>query len=140
MESLKLVDRTDTPMAIDLRTVDRNIAQAKADLAFWENLRAALIDPRVLELVRDDSASQRPSYGDLKRAVYAVLPAFGEEGVPTAKLVELMQEDGFIFQSKTPGVSVNEALNTLNDEGKAFITGRRGVTKFWTRGESKTPA
>ena len=35
-----------------------------------------------------------------------------------------MQARGYTFRSKTPAVSVNEALQTLKSEGKTVLTGK----------------
>ncbi|MDR3735206.1 MAG: hypothetical protein P4L10_06675 [Acidobacteriaceae bacterium] len=131
-------------MTIDLKTIESNLAKAKLDVLFWEKARAVFSDPRVAavvgsaELVQprptllEQVTAQKP-YGELKRRVYALLPGFEDDGLTTSAIVGMMQNAGYIFASKYPPISVNEALVTLAGEGKARIVGKRGVSNLWTR-------
>ena len=39
-------------------------------------------------------------------------------------IVDIMQAQGYTFRSKTPAISVNEALQTLKNEGKSLLSGK----------------
>jgi hypothetical protein len=127
-------------MMFDLKTIEESLAKAKADVAFWQSAKSVLSDPRMAALAQEGDAPSHRVYGNLKKAVYGVLPGVGEAGMTTAEIVEAMKDDGYVFNSKNHAISVNEALNTLAEKGEAIMVGRNGVAKLWTRGEIKKPA
>jgi len=134
---------------IDLKTINENLANAKADVAFWEKARAVFLDPRIAGIEGERlvlAALPEPSpvgtvqprtYGELKKRVYDALPAWGEAPAGTSKLVAVMERSGYVFASKTPAISVNEALVTLEIEELAFMAVKQGVTRFWTKMQPK---
>lgn len=132
---------------INLKAIDEHIAKAKEDLAFWERARSIFIDPRMAQLDQpsyQDIISLSPlpimsinpvrPYGELKRKVYEHLPSFGAAGIMVVDIVRQMQEQGYVFAAKVPAIAVNEALVSLGDS--AYLAGRRGISKLWTKGES----
>jgi len=90
--------------------------------------------------------------GSLKNYAYQCLPSKGP-GMTPQDLAKEMQERGFVFKSKTPSISVNEALQTLREQRQARIYGRtsnggnlwikdisqssNGLPSFLERGEEK---
>ena len=135
-------------MTIDLRTAEANLVKAREDAAFWENAIKILRDPRISgALPHSDVAgfsfvqapvlpTPRP-YGELKKRVYEALPNWGIAPVNTNQLVDTMERSGFVFTSKTPSISVNEALVNLETEGLAFMAYKSGVSRFWTKTQKK---
>lgn len=133
---------------IDLKHIDEQLAKAKEDVAFWEKARVVFLDPRISQVSRYQtidvlpapapvSVVQRP-YGELKRKVFDTLPEWGiRAGLTTANIVERLTGEGYVFVSKTPAVSVNEALVTLEVEGKAFMFEKVGNTRYWTKAQAK---
>jgi hypothetical protein len=135
-------------MSLDLKTVEANLAKAKEDVRFWEEALRVLRDPRLAEFLTpkapanitsftnitqvDDEPTPivRP-YGELKRRVQAALPPQTGQAVSTAMIVEKMEADGYVFASKTPTISVNEALVNLEKEGIAVVAAQIGPTRFW---------
>jgi hypothetical protein len=133
---------------IDLSHIDEQLAKAKEDVAFWEKARAVFLDPRIAQVSRYQtidvlpspspvSTAQRP-YGELKRKVLDALPGWAL-GVPvsTSKIVETLTSTGYVFASKTPAISVNEALVSLEADGDAFMASKVGNTRFWTKPQPK---
>jgi hypothetical protein len=142
-------------MNFDLQTVKQELEKAKAEVRFWEDALRVLTDPRVAGLVKPTPVTgfvisqspqqavvaaaaniQRP-YGELKRKVFDHLPRWGEHPVTTTQIVERMEAGGYVFASKTPSISVNEALVTLESEERAFMVTKQGITRFWTRTQPK---
>jgi hypothetical protein len=131
---------------IDLKTIDENLAKAKADVTFWETAKALFLDPRIMQAtstkptppMAPPAAGQQPRpYGELKKKVLEALPEWGQPPVSTVMLVLQMEEAGYVFASKTPAISVNEALVGLEAEELAFMVEKRGVTRFWTKMQPK---
>jgi hypothetical protein len=129
---------------IHLKTIDENLAKAKADVTFWETARAVFVDPRIAQVAPTQPALQAASpnhlqrpYGELKKKVLEALPDWGKVAFSTAMLVEQMEKAGYVFASKTPAISVNEALVNLEAEELAFMVEKRGVTRFWTKMQPK---
>jgi hypothetical protein len=136
-------------MTLDINTIEENLAKAKADMEFWEKAKIVLTDPRISGVIDHRAATHSTTvapappvraYGELKKRVYGLLPAYGEGGTTTTEIVEELKADGYVFISKHPGMAVNEALNALEKDKKAYVAAKRGIAKVWTRGERKTPA
>jgi len=139
-------------MTFDLETIEKNLRQAqealesaKADVAYWENFRGILSDPRAAlatksTVVRDirEGAITTRSYGELKNNVFHALPRFDEAPLGTKEIAEVMYSVGFKFQAAKPIVAVNEALKALNKEGKAIIAARNGVAHLWKKSEASS--
>jgi hypothetical protein len=131
---------------IDLKTINENLAKAKEDVLFWEKAKALFLDPRISQAfpVRLNglptptplNALPRP-YGEVKKKVFEALPKWGDPSVSTSMLVERMEKGGYVFVSKAPAISVNEALVNLEAEGLAFMVEKRGVTRYWTKMQPK---
>jgi len=123
---------------LDLATIEQRLTQAKEDVAFYENAKRILSDPR---LVGDAVESQGEAvaaaraYGEVRRSVQKYLPALGAAGMTTAELVSAMQRAGFVFTAKVPIVAVNEALQSLAKSDLAKPVGKRGLSTLWTKGE-----
>lgn len=137
-----------------LESIEERLAKAKEEAEFWEKARAVLADPRLKEIavpaVKDgNGALHVPSdspmprvYGELRSSVYAVLPnadAGIADRLTTPKIVARLQEQGYVFQSREPGIAVNGALVALEDKGLAEWSGKRGNAKLWRKKRQKTP-
>jgi len=123
---------------LDLATIEKRLAQAKEDVAFYENAKRILSDPRLQAEndVPQDSLPPAPrAYGEVKRSVQSYLLNLGDDGTTTAEIVKAMQKDGFVFTAKVPIVAVNEALQSLAKDGLAKHVGKRGLSVLWTKGE-----
>jgi hypothetical protein len=129
---------------IDLKTINENLAKANEDVAFWEKARVLFLDPRMAQAASTQLTalptaspvgSQVRPYGELKRRVLESLPEWGERPLNTNSLVEKMEQSGYVFSSKTPPISVNEALVALEAEGSAFMVEKIGVARFWTKSQ-----
>ena len=133
---------------IDLKTIDEHLAKAKEETAFWERARAVVLDPRIANIAETPAIKPPPKtallpglgppprpYGELKRKVLEALPEYGSDGVTTTEIAVVMEQSGYQFATRTPGIAVNEALVSLGDQVK--IVGRRGIAKLWTKGAPK---
>jgi hypothetical protein len=140
-------------MAIDLKTIDEQLAKAKEEAEFWARARAVLADPRLKAISTTESqptngASGIPSapsvpgaYGELRNGVYAVLPdADANIGarVTTQQIVSLLGQRGYVFKSKEPTIAVNGALMALEGKGLAESYGKRGNAKLWRKKKQKS--
>lgn len=129
-------------MALDMNTIDQNLAKARADVEFWEKVKEVFSDPRIAgpdaapiaTLLRPRPVnSARGGYGDQKRSVFGALPDYGQMGRTSAQLIESMKGNGYVFVAKYPIASVNDSLKALADEGKATVVGKDGVANLWTK-------
>jgi hypothetical protein len=143
-------------VAFTLEQVDEKIAQARRVLDYWTNLKEALNNPLFAELSIESqkpspaanhptgipiaappswSGSPKSQYGRLKRLALECLPAIGN-GVTPRGLADLISKTGYVFQTKTPYISVNDALNTLRKERKALLVGKSNANAgLWIRAE-----
>lgn len=64
---------------------------------------------------------------------------FGEQGTTSTEIRRKIEADGYVFAAKYPGMAVNEALNALEEDKRAFVAAKRGIAKVWTRTGSKEP-
>ena len=151
MESLRLggVEQVNA-MTLTIQTAKENLAKAREDVQFWENALRLLSDPRIANGGEESKtvatppptppASPRP-YGELKRRVFAALPEWNQTKVVNTKwIVAKLQADGFVFASKTPAISVNEALVTLEGDELAFMGLKKGVSRYWKKGAKSQAA
>jgi hypothetical protein len=69
------------------------------------------------------STTPSPEYGAIRRMTLDALPYEGH-GVTTNQLANLLTSQGYIFKSKWPSISVNEALRTLEAQGLARPVGK----------------
>jgi hypothetical protein len=137
----------------DLDTIEEMIAKTKADLAFWEEAKRVLTDPRMrgLESISPPTQMQMPlparpikvngipqGYGSVHNAVFAVLPRFGSMPMGSADIVRTLLAGGFQFRAKHQVMAVNDALGILETAGKAVVVRREGVAKLWTKKETET--
>jgi hypothetical protein len=140
-------------MAIDLKSINENLAKAKAEADFWEMARQVLSDPRIAGVDRAVAsppplASHTPSstprlYGDLMQRVFESLPDLdGLPSMTTSSIVDHLMTSGYEFQAKEPSIAVNGALVSLQEKGLAKTVGRRGNAKLWRKGkqENQEPA
>ena len=108
---------------------------ATEELNFMKQARIILANPRAAGItfhMKDDEAPKAAAYGGLKRSVFACLSE--TEPITPQSIVDLMQAQGYTFRSKTPGISVNEALQTLKNEGKTILTGKSpSGANLWLR-------
>jgi len=112
--------------------LDAKIAAAQAalqlasdELNYMKQARSILANPRASAItfhVKSEEETKAPAYGGLKRSVFSCLSE--TEAQTPQSIVEIMQAQGYTFRSKTPAISVNEALQTLKNEGKAILAGR----------------
>lgn len=137
---------------IDLKTIDENLAKAKADVTFWENVRTVFLDPRIAGvsgMQPRPAAPQAPSYpitserlfrdnggrtyGELRRRVLEQLPAYGANGITVNEIVDALLKAGYVFLAKDPSIAVNEALRGMESSKQCVIAGKRGLANLWTR-------
>jgi hypothetical protein len=109
---------------MDLKTIDENLAKAKADVSFWETARNVFLDPRISGLLVNSkpapslppavpaSTMPRP-YGELKETVKKTLQARWGEKMTTSDIAKAMKDSGYVFVSKTPTIAVSGALESL---------------------------
>jgi hypothetical protein len=98
---------------------------ANDELNYMKQARALLAHPRAATItfhIKSEEEAKAPAYGGLKRSVFSCLSE--TEAKTPQSIVEIMQAQGYTFRSKTPAISVNEALQTLKNEGKAVLSGR----------------
>ena len=147
-----------TMQNLSLEAIEERIAKAKDDLAFLEKAREVLGDPRIVSIL---GSQPRPvtatptapsyvapsvvprSYGEVKNRVYAVLPdadASIAARVTTQQIVTALQGNGYTFKAKDPWVAVNGALVTLEGNGLAESSGKRGNAKLWRKKTQIAPA
>ena len=98
---------------------------ATDDLNYLKQVRVILSSPRAAGItfhIKSEEETKSVIYGGLKRSVFSCL---SETDAQTPQsIVETMQAQGYTFRSKTPAISVNEALQTLKTEGKAALSGK----------------
>jgi hypothetical protein len=51
----------------------------------------------------------------------------------TEMIADQMRANGFNFKTDSPTISINEALNTWREEGKASVDHLEGRKQFWVR-------
>ena len=136
-------------MSFTIQQIDAKIASAEAQvsaaqekLSYWRSLRDVISNPLFAELSSEpiqSSPSPTPSpnrypiesgmpipprkYGEVKRLTLECLPDSGNPVTPQ-ELAERIMATGFVFQTKTPAISVNDTLQTLQKEGKAAYIGK----------------
>lgn len=124
---------------LDVTLIDQRIADLKDDLAFWENVKVVLCDPRIaeftalVECVEDEENALPMVRGELQGCVYQVLPEFGSGGISVSAIRVRVQESGYVFSAKSPGVAINGALSSLAEKQMAASAGKSGVSRLWTR-------
>jgi hypothetical protein len=134
-------------MSFTIQQIDAKIANAVAEvsvaqqkLSYWRNLREVISNPLFAELSSDPIQSS-PSmviptyaiesgipvpakkYGEIKRLTLECLPESGNPVTPQ-ELAERIAATGYVFKTKTPAISVNDTLQTLQKEGKAAYVGK----------------
>jgi len=129
-------------MALTIELVEQKIAQTQEALEYWQKVRDVLNNPLFAELSSEAPAPPTPNasraisiasvpawtpakarYGELKRLTLECLPEHGS-GITPQELADVIARTGFVFQTKTPSISVNDTLNTLRDEKKAKWVGK----------------
>jgi hypothetical protein len=130
-------------MALTIELIDQKIAQTQEVLDYWKKVREVLNNPLFAELsaeipVTHSASAPRPisiasvptwtpaaktRYGELKRLTLECLPEDGG-GITPQELADVIARTGFVFQTKTPAISVNDTLNTLRAEKKAKWVGK----------------
>jgi hypothetical protein len=146
MESLRQAlhsgsDKVNT-MTLSIQSAKENLAKAKEDVQFWENAVRLLSDPRIENAASTSRAPKKPlprPYGELKRQVLAALsdwkigcPCYSANGI-----VGRMEDAGYVFATKTPSISVNEALVNLQKEGLAAVAMQKNGVRFWAKAPPK---
>ena len=138
-------------MAIDLKTIDEKLAKAREDLAFWENLRSAFLDPRVTGddlnirepkryLIRGGAKPShmhagRAPYGEIRKRVLEALPPFGQTPLRSTEIADAMVRSGYVFKARTPSIAVNGALVALGSS--VHMAKSDGLSKLWTLAPDK---
>jgi hypothetical protein len=143
-------ERVNPLMALTIQIASENLMKAREDVQFWENALRVLRDPRIAAVDAPEAAPRSSSpavekepaprlYGELKRRVLSVLPEWKDGGdcYSTAGIVKRMEAGGYVFASKTPGISVNEALVNLEKEGLAVIGAKQKGVRFWIKAPPK---
>jgi hypothetical protein len=130
-------------MTLTIQIAAENLVKAREDVQFWENALRVLRDPRLAAVAEPNAAPSKPAhrepaprlYGELKRRVLAALPEWKEGGdcYSTTGIVSRMEKDGYVFASKTPAISVNEALVKLQKEGLAIVGANRSGVRYWIK-------
>ncbi|HWZ01950.1 MAG TPA: hypothetical protein VNX17_12745 [Edaphobacter sp.] len=136
-------------MSFTIQQIDAKIASAEAEvsvaqekLSYWRNLRDMVSNPLFAEISSGSvqaSPSVAPSlirypiesgipvptkrYGEIKRLTLECLPESGNPVTPQ-ELAERIAATGYVFQTKTPAISVNDTLNTLQKENKVRFVGK----------------
>jgi len=118
----------ETVAALDARILaaTQAVQSATEELNYLRGIRGYLVHPKaagiVFHVAPEDNGVKPQGYGGLKRSVFSILSE--TEAQTPQSIVEAMQAQGFSFRSKTPSISVNEALQTLKTEGKAVLAGK----------------
>lgn len=120
----------DTVAELDAKiaAAQKSLQLATEQFNYLRQARAILASPLALDipfhLISEDvtKVPETPTYGGLKRSVFSCLSE--TDGNSPQAIVEIMQSQGYVFRSKTPAISVNEALQTLRTEGKAELSGK----------------
>ncbi|HTC74895.1 MAG TPA: hypothetical protein VK684_04935 [Edaphobacter sp.] len=136
-------------MSFTIQQIDAKIASAEAEvsvaqekLSYWRNLRDVVSNPLFAELssapftsspVAAPSPTRYPTrsgipasarkYGEIKRLTLECLPESGNPVTPQ-ELAERISATGYVFKTKTPAISVNDTLNTLQKENKVSFVGK----------------
>lgn len=141
-------------MAFTIEQLDQKIIEAQGKLDYWKGLREMVLNPLFRELeqspnghrsetrdalmqaLRDSTprpTTPSPEYGAIRRMTLDALP-FEGEGVTTNQLAEQLISQGYVFKSKWPTISVNEALRTLQAQGVARPVGKNSSNGvLWLR-------
>lgn len=132
-------------MALTIQSAKENLEKAKADVQFWENAVRLLSDPRIEGAATASHAPKKPAprpYGELKRRALAALPEWKVGGpcYTTTGIVQRMEQAGYVFASKTPSISVNEALMNLQKEGLTTVGAMKSGVRYWTKAPLKEEA
>jgi hypothetical protein len=136
-------------MSLTIEQIDAKITKAVAEVSFaqqklsyWRNLREVISNPLFAELSSDPIQSSPSTvipttlyaiesgipvparkYGEIKRLTLECLPDSGNPITPQ-ELAERIKATGFVFKTKTPAISVNDTLQTLQKENKVRFMGR----------------
>jgi hypothetical protein len=129
-------------MAFTLEHIEKQIAKAEEALEYWEDLRDMVANPlfSALEerpLLLDTNVKELPKpfpiesnvllperrYGLLKKTLVECLTT-SMPGMTPQELATKMQERGFVFETKTPAISVNDTLQGLWRENKVRKVGK----------------
>ena len=130
----------ETVAELDVRIAEaaKAVNEATEQFNYLKNMRAYLAHPRAASVtfhIKDEEEERPTAYGSLKRYVFSLLPE--TDGLTPQAMVDVMQAGGYAFRSKTPAISVNEALQTLKYEGKAKIAGKSpSGANLWIREEN----
>jgi hypothetical protein len=68
--------------------------------------------------------------GQLKRMVLEVLQKAAQP-LSTEMVADQMRANGFNFKTESPTISINEALNTWREDGRAQVDHLEGRKQFW---------
>lgn len=126
------IEETLRDLDVQIAAAVQAVAQAQETVSYLRRAREIFSNPRFGDLplclesvsLQENEASTETvaAYGALKKLVYMTLSE--REGMSPQNLVDYMQMGGYVFRSKTPSISVNEALQTLKNEGKAKQSGK----------------
>lgn len=139
-------------MALTVQQVDAKIEEAKKTLDFWVKAREVVANPLFAELSSAVPAGRMtpppdrvfvmqsgeaiPIYGALKRRTLDSLSY--QTPMTPQQLADALAKGGYVFRTKTPAISVNDALQTLQVEGKAKFVGRGASNAgLWVRVQEK---
>ncbi|MCU1249379.1 MAG: hypothetical protein JWQ49_2408 [Edaphobacter sp.] len=150
-------------MSFTIQQIDTKIASAEAEvsvaqekLSYWRNLRDVISNPLFAELssapftsspVVAPSLTRYPiesgipvpakRYGEIKRLTLECLPESGNPVTPQ-ELAERIAATGYVFKTKTPAISVNDTLNTLQKENKVSFLGKSPSNAgLWLKASNK---
>jgi hypothetical protein len=125
-------------MALTVQQIDLKIEESRKTLDFWVKAREVVANPLFAELSSAPASGRMtppperhyvtqtgeafPLYGELKRRALQLL-SYDVETTPQ-QLAEAIARTGYTFKTKTPAISVNDTLQTLQAEGKAKHVGK----------------
>ncbi len=124
---------------IDITKLDAEIEEHKAQIGRLENLRKMAADPKLVSLfqsliVRNGFAAVharrktavatrvagKGRKGDLRDAVAKAVISAGTKFTAN-RVVEIMQENGFVFGAKNPKIAVNSVFRAMMRKGNLMI-------------------
>ncbi|MEO7030130.1 MAG: hypothetical protein ABI147_12075 [Acidobacteriaceae bacterium] len=139
-----------------IQQIDDRIAELQSQLDFYQKAREVVASPLfaalsinhsstlgVFTLPDEGGTSKKPfgsssNYGLLKKMVLEFLPT--DKPITPQDLADLIGKNGYVFKTRTPAISVNDALQGFRTGGKAKLVGKSSSNAgLWLR-DTGTPA
>ena len=133
-------------MLLSIKQVEAKITEAEQALEFWKKALEIVANPLFAELSTTAAPELNPRsvtsspigisperrYGELKRLTLKCLPFEGE--LTPQMLADRISAAGYVFRTKTPAISVNDALQSWQEDGKVIFLGRASSNAgLWRR-------